>query len=212
MRETQQRLAGRLGLAGIGLPGGQLEQLVDYLELLAAWNRRMNLTSLADPDLAIDRLVVEPVLAAAAIDDSATSLMDIGSGGGSPAVPIKVVRPDLALTMVEVKAKKSVFLREVTRRLLLKNVAVETTRFKELLGRPEAAATRDVISIRAVRAEAADIAMFSSALTPRGQQLWFLSGAQTSPEMPAGVRLLVERELPLVDALKSRLLVLRKAM
>ena len=78
-----------------------------FYALLSRWNQKINLTSLADPDEAIDRLILEPLLAAARFVPAAcSSMMDIGSGGGSPAIPMKLVSPRLALTMVEVKATK----------------------------------------------------------------------------------------------------------
>jgi 16S rRNA (guanine527-N7)-methyltransferase len=62
--------------------------------------------------------------------------MDIGSGGGSPAIPLKLSAPAASLTMVEVKARKSAFLREAIRTLRLERSSVETARY-ELLARPE---------------------------------------------------------------------------
>ena len=208
--DTRRRVERRLRRVGINLPRAQVDQLVGYLVLLTTWNQRMNLTSLDDADEAVDRLIVEPVLAAAVIDESARSLMDIGSGGGSPAVPLKVVRPDLALTMVEVKTRKSVFLREVVRHLALQSVVVETVRFETLLSRPAVNGTIDVISIRAVRAEPAQLVLFAKRLILGGQQLWFLSGAQPAPAIPADTGLAMECELPLVASRRSRLLVLRR--
>jgi len=209
MHDARKRIERRLAKVGGRLSAGQVEQLVDYLLLLDRWNRRMNLTALDDPDAAVDRLVVEPVLAAATIADGATVLVDIGSGGGSPAIPLKVARPELALTMIEVKTRKSVFLREVVRHLGLVACAVETARFEQVLSRPTVVSTVDVISIRAVRAETEQLRLFGGALRPGGQQLWFLSGSQPAPIVPSPLQ--VEREVPLVESLRSRLLVIRKA-
>lgn len=126
MHDARKRVERRLARVGERLTATQLDQLVDYLLLLERWNQRMNLTALDDPDAAVDRLIVEPLLAVGAIDSHARVLVDVGSGGGSPAVPLKVGRPDLALTMIEVKARKSVFLREVVRHLGLVDCDVET--------------------------------------------------------------------------------------
>jgi 16S rRNA (guanine527-N7)-methyltransferase len=209
MNDARKRVERRLAKVGGRLSDSQVDQLVDYLLLLDRWNQRMNLTALDDPDAAVDRLVIEPVMASAAIAESARTLVDVGSGGGSPAIPLKIVRPELALTMIEVKTRKSVFLREVVRHLGLVAASVETARFEQILSRPTVTAAVDVISIRAVRAETEQLRLFGSALKPGGQQLWFLSGAQTPPIVPAP--LAVERELPLVESLRSRLLVIRKA-
>ena len=92
--------------------------------MLSRWNQKINLTSLDDPDEAIDRLMLEPLAAVRFVPAGVSAMMDIGSGGGSPAIPMKLVSPKVALTMVEVKARKSAFLREATRHLKL----VETGR------------------------------------------------------------------------------------
>ena len=208
MHDARKRIERRLAKVGGRVSEGQLEQLVDYLLLLDRWNQRMNLTALDDPDAAVDRLVVEPVLASTAIADEARVLVDIGSGGGSPAIPLKVARPELALTMIEVKTRKSVFLREVVRHLGLTACSVEAARFEQVLSRPSLLAAVDVVSIRAVRADAEQLRLFGGALRPGGQQLWFLSGAQPPPMVPFPLQ--IEREMPLVESLRSRLLVIRK--
>lgn len=210
MQDVKKRVERRLGRAGAHVSAVQLDQLVDYLVLLDRWNRRMNLTSLDDPDTAVDRLIVEPVLAAAVVDLHARSLFDVGSGGGSPALPLKVVRPELALTMIEVKARKSVFLREAVRHLGLVSANVETARFEQVLGRPDVRGTVDVLSVRAVRAETEQLALFGEALRPGGQQLWFVGGTQPVPVIPPP--LVLESEVTLVESLRSRLLVIRKGV
>ena len=208
MQDARRRVERRLARFGTRLSESQVSQLVDYLVLLDRWNRRMNLTALDDPDTAVDRLIIEPVLAAAVISEGARALVDIGSGGGSPAIPLKVARPELALTMVEVKTRKSVFLREVVRHLGLASCSVETARFEQVLGRPALICAVDVVSIRAVRVETEQLRQFGGVLRPGGQQLWFLSGAQVVPAVPPPLS--IERDVPLVASLRSRLLVIRK--
>jgi 16S rRNA (guanine527-N7)-methyltransferase len=208
MQDVKRRVERRLSRVGAHVSTLQLDQLVDYLVLLERWNQRMNLTSLDDPDMAVDRLIVEPVLASSSIDPAARTLVDVGSGGGSPAFPLKIVRPELSLTMIEVKTRKSVFLREVIRHLGITAATVENARFEQVLGREDTLGSVNVVSIRAVRAETEQLQLFGEALRHGGQQLWFLSGTQTTPPVPSP--LLIERELPLVEALRSRLVVIRK--
>ena len=80
MHDAKKRVERRLARIGERLSDQQVDQLVDYLVLLDRWNRRMNLTALDDPDSAVDRLIIEPVMASAAIDPSASTLVDIGPG------------------------------------------------------------------------------------------------------------------------------------
>ncbi len=168
----------------------------------------MNLTALDDPDEAIDRLLVEPTLAATEINPAARAVVDIGSGGGSPAIPLKIARADLSLTMVEVRTRKSVFLREVVRHLDLASCRVVTSRFEQALVDPLVREQVDVISIRAVRAEEAQLELFRDALRPGGQQLWFLGPGQPLPAIPSGLAL--TRERTLLESLRSRLVVLSR--
>ena len=107
------------------------ESLASYYELLTRWNKKINLTSIENLDEAIDRLLLEPLVASRHVSPSAGSLMDVGSGGGSPAIPLKLALPRLRLTMVESKARKSAFLREAVRHLGLGNATVETARYEE---------------------------------------------------------------------------------
>lgn len=207
MHDTKRRILRRLERVSASATDAQVDQLVDYLLLLDRWNQRMNLTALADPDEAVDRLIVEPVIAAPHIDHRAQRLIDIGSGGGSPAVPLKVMRPELMLTMTEIKTRKSVFLREVSRHLALQAVTVETGRFEPVLAEAGRAGGVDAVSVRAVRVDPETLTLLAGALRPGGQILWFASGTQAAPDLPEPLSL--EHEIPLVPVLQSRLWVVR---
>jgi 16S rRNA (guanine527-N7)-methyltransferase len=186
--------------------------LTAYFELLSRWNQKINLTSLDDPDEAIDRLLLEPTLGARAIDGTGIrSLLDIGSGGGSPAIPLAMaLGPEVALTMVEVKVRKSAFLREAVRHLGLAGAVVENSRYEELLTRPELLERFDLLSIRAVRVEPRILMTLQAFIRPGGQMLLFRG--PLGPEAPASVLhpLEFDRTVPLVESLQSRLTILRK--
>src|SRR4051812_32713562 len=134
VREFKERLSRRARRAGIAVPAGLSDRLWVYFQLLAKWNAKINLTGLDldDPTPeAIDRLLIEPLLAAPH-GDGARSLMDIGSGGGWPALPLALALGNIKLTMVEVKTRKSVFLREAARQLELHDAVVVTARHESL--------------------------------------------------------------------------------
>lgn len=207
MSEITALIERRLELSGVSVASSQLEQLSAYLQVLARWNARMNLTGAGNPLDAVDRLIVEPVLAASALDAGARSLVDVGSGGGSPAIPLKVMRSDLALTMIEARERKSVFLREAARHLGLSGVQVVTATFEQALGAEASRGKFDVLSVRAVRVGFEELALFAGALRPGGQQLWFL-GQHEAGALPESLR--IDRELELVSGLGSRLVVLRR--
>jgi 16S rRNA (guanine527-N7)-methyltransferase len=208
-RDFKTRLVRRASKAGLFLPDDLSARLIAYYELLARWNRKINLTALDNPDEAIDRLLLEPVIAARHISLPSPRLMDVGSGGGSPAIPLMLALSGSALVMVEVKARKSAFLREAIRHLELENASVETSRFEELLARPELHERFDVLSLRAVRVEAKVMVTLQAFVKPGGQMLMFRGPA--GPKVPEVVPPLEWiGTYPLVEALQSRVTLLRK--
>lgn len=180
-----------------------------FFGLLFRWNQKINLTSIADPDEAIDRLLLEPLLAARHVPASATRLMDIGSGGGSPAIPLKLALPHLHLTMVEAKVRKSAFLREASRQLGLTATEVETTRVEELLARPQLHEAFDLVSLRAVRLEMRMLNTMQAFLRPGGHVLVF-----RGPHGPAEPVVVPPMQwvdtYPLVEVMQSRATLLQK--
>lgn len=179
-KEFAQRLARRAKRVRVSVPAELGAKLWDYFELLFRWNAKINLTSLTldAPDEAIDRLLIEPVLAARLLSDSGRALIDIGSGGGSPAIPLALATPGIKLVMVEAKARKSAFLREALRQLDLDGT-VETARFEELLSRPEFHETFEFLTVRAVRTEPRTLLGLQAFVRPGGKLLLFRSQRAT---------------------------------
>ena len=183
----RDRLARRTKAAGVVAAPGVSDQLEVYFRLLARWNAKVNLTSLPleEPtDETFDRLFIEPLAAARVVEDHPTSWFDVGSGGGSPAIPLKLMKPALGLTLVESKTRKAAFLREVVRELILPGVLVETSRFEELAGRPTVEGTAGLVTLRAVRPDAKLMNSIAKALQPSGSLLVF--GTTPQPERIGG--------------------------
>lgn len=210
-KETADRLRKRARRAGVAIPPKLVSSLSAYLELLTRWNAKINLTSLEEPDRAIDRLLLEPLIAVKYLPAEIHRVIDIGSGGGSPAIPLKLASPMLHLTMVEAKTRKAAFLREAVRVLELSQSQVETSRYEELLTRPELHESADVVTIRAVRVEASTLLSLQAFLISGGRLFWFRGpGASDIPAvMPPP--LVWEATHPLVESLRSRLVILRKS-
>ena len=195
---------------GLFLNDELVEKLDAFYALLARWNTKINLTSLVDPDEAIDRLILEPLAAARHVPPAASRMMDVGAGGGSPAIPLKLALPRLSLTMVEAKTRKSAFLREAIRQLELGDARVETARVEELLARPDLHEAFDVLTMRAVRLEPKGLHTLQAFLAAGGQILLFRG--PSGPDAPAIVipPLQWQDTYPLIDSLQSRLTVLSK--
>lgn len=213
-REFRDRLRRRARRAGLHIDPGLAEQLETYFRFLARWNSKINLTALpVDPvgDDAVDRLVVEPLIAAQRIDPTVRlRALDLGSGSGSPAVPIILSRPLIEMRLVESKTRKAVFLLEVLRALQLP-ATVETARFEQLLARPDLHEAADLVTIRAVRVEPRTLLTIQAFLKPSGRVFWFRSGTGSeAPNVPHPLRW--SETIPLLEGLGSRLTVLTKEL
>lgn len=169
-----QRVRVRGRHAGVELAADVTGRLTVYAGLLQVWNRRINLTAFdlsAPTDEAIDRLLIEPVAAASLVRASDRRVIDLGSGGGSPAVPVAIAVPSIEMTMVEVRSRKAAFLREVVRELSL-TAKVETATFQDVAQRSTPGGF-DVVMFRAVRADAVLWRAVERLLGKAGRVLWF---------------------------------------
>ena len=148
---TQEALASAADAMGAPLPCGALERLARYRELTAAANARFNLTSpaaLADIERVhfLDALSLVPRL-----PRGATSLVDVGSGGGFPGLVLAIALPALRVTLVEASAKRAVFLRETAAALGVA-ARVEHGRAETLARAPELREAFDAATARALGA------------------------------------------------------------
>ena len=194
--EFQRKLAARARDIDITLDATQLVLFEAYFDLLLRWNERINLTALplkAVSEVTINRLFMEPLLAAHHVSQAPITWFDVGSGGGSPAIPIKIMRPRAALTMVESKGRKATFLREAIRVLTLSDAQVQNARFETVL--EETPATADLVTVRAVKADLALLKLCRRALTSGGRLLLFQSTPEGSVQDAAGFRGLETVEL-----------------
>ena len=186
--EQVARLADR---AGQTVTEGVVEQLAAFIGLLAKWNETLNLTGfpLAPPsEEALNRLLIEPLAAAALIPADVKVAIDVGSGGGSPAIPLKVLRPAIQFILVESKTRKGAFLREAVRHLELSGVDVESSRFDELASRPEFLAKADLLTVRAVRLDD-EFWMPAAAVLRRGGHVLLFGTQDAAPSLPPGFEL-----------------------
>jgi 16S rRNA (guanine527-N7)-methyltransferase len=195
------------------LPAELSVQLEAYYRLLATWNTKINLTGLTlsevSPD-AVDRLLIEPIVAARYVPAKTAWMLDAGSGGGSPAIPLALAVPNLRLRMVESKTRKSVFLREAVRALGLKNAEVVTARFEELLARPDLHEAHDLVTVRAVRVESRVLLTLQAFAKPGGLLFLFRGSGTSDPSETVTPPLAWKATYPLIESLRSRLVVLEK--
>lgn len=210
IRDFQKTLKRRALKAGATLTPDVAERFETYYTLLSRWNAKINLTALnlASGDEAIDRLLIEPLLAARCVRKGDASLIDIGSGGGSPALPLAIAASGLTLTMVESKVRKSAFLREAVRTLGL-NARVLTHRYEELLADPAMHEFADVLSLRAVRVDIRTL-MGLQAFVKGGGRFFLFRPVEGKEELSLAPPLSFAEAMPLVESLRSQLVILDK--
>jgi 16S rRNA (guanine527-N7)-methyltransferase len=125
----------------------QIRQIQQYMALLLKWNDAMNLTAIQDPLEILYRHFCESMFGASLIPTTGGRLADVGSGGGFPGLPLKIVRPDLEVCLIDSNVKKATFLAEVVRELALPRARVLVSRYEEL---DEEVAPLDIACSRAV--------------------------------------------------------------
>jgi len=131
----------------ITLSEEQVTYIQRYTTILQHWNEKLNLTAIKDPLEILHRHFCESMYATVAVPINSGRLADIGSGPGFPGLPLKILRPELQLVLVESNIKKGTFLAEVIRELGLLNARVLISRYEEL---GEELAPLDFVCSRAV--------------------------------------------------------------
>ena len=110
----------------------QVIRIQRYVALLLKWNEKINLTAIRDPLEILYRHFCESMFAAAAVPLERGRLADVGSGGGFPGLPLKIIRDELEVFLLESNAKKATFLAETIRELELERARVIVSRYQEL--------------------------------------------------------------------------------
>jgi len=183
-----ERITARGLVLGVPLGGEVVAGLVEYLRLLSRWNQRINLTALPlDPiaDAALDKLVLEPLVGASLLPVPSRAWVDLGSGGGSPALPLRLAARSGSLTLVESRSRKCAFLREAVRTMGLAGTVVASERFESFSGGPF-----DVATFRAVRVDREFADFLVRILEPGGTVLSFGSTVLDSRFDATGERVL----------------------
>ena len=154
----------------------QIAKIREYTRLLLKWNRSVGLTSVTDPAEIVSRHFGESMYASTLLPVGNCRLVDIGTGAGFPGLALKIVCPEIALTLVESNKKKCAFLSEVVRSLGFAGVQICPDRFEEI--RPETVLA-NIITSRAV-GEFKQLLRWSSNALDRHGQLILWIGSEDS--------------------------------
>jgi len=167
-----EAIARALAAYGIRAANDQVAQVRSYMTLLLRWNEKLNITATHDPQEILVRHFCESMYAVASGGIEGGRLADVGSGGGFPGLPIKIIVPALEVSLIEANRKKAVFLAEVVRSLGLTHVQVEAKRYQEL----GAGAPLDYVCARALGGYDQVLGWASSSAGARTAILWLGAG------------------------------------
>jgi 16S rRNA (guanine527-N7)-methyltransferase len=152
---------------GIEVTAAQADRFGIHGRELVLWNRKTNLTAITDPlEIAVKHFI-DSLAALPLIPDNA-SLLDIGSGGGFPGLPLKIMRPLQPITMVDGVHKKISFIKYMIRLLALEHVAALHIRAEDMVSDKAYAGYFDVITCRALADLKTIVQLSLPLLSPRG--------------------------------------------
>lgn len=175
------------GASRIGQPLApeQIDLMAGHARELAAWNKKINLTAIREPgEMAekhfVDAVAVQPFLG------TESRIMDMGSGGGFPAIPLKIMNPGICFTLVDSVRKKVSFLNHVVRTLGLEEIRAVHARVEDLAKMSEHARTYDAVMSRGFAGLETFAAYARPMLNTRGR-IYALKGRQALDEITPGL-------------------------
>ncbi len=204
---VEDQLAAGVAALGLVLPAGAEAKLLAYLALLDKWNRVYNLTAVRDAERMVSHHLLDSLAAVPYFQGGCPDLavLDVGSGGGLPGIPLAIARPELQVTLLDSIAKKTAFLLQAKAELGLANLNVVTSRVEDY--RP--AAGFDVITSRAFSDLKEFVTLTRHLLKPGGRWL-AMKGLYPHEEialLPASVRVSADYELVVPGLAASRHLI-----
>lgn len=201
-------------IIGLEISDDQALQFDAYFHLLCEYNEKFNLTSITDKNEIIIKHFLDSLSCLLVINQRGYfSLIDIGTGAGFPGIPIKIMRPDITLVLVESVGKKQDFCSLVIEKLFLKNSMVMKIRVEEIGQDPEHREKYDWVTARAV-AELPVLTEYLLPLAKIGGHVLAMKGKSVKSEMQAaqnsiellGGELTQIRELELPEGFGERIL------
>ncbi len=209
-------IAGALAL-GLRLGREQVAAFRTYRQEILRWSARMNLTGLRDPEDIVRAGFLDSLACLPLIPPEVGRALDVGSGAGFPALPLKLVRSDLSFTLVEASRKKASFLHHMVRSLGLIGVRVVAGRVEAMAGDPREAGAYDLALARAVAPPQEQGRLVQPFLRPGGLFLVQVGPGPMAPNALEGLLAMgfeLSRELSVLPAIGRpgrRVLALRRA-
>ena len=206
--EGTSPLAAGVARLGIALPAGGADKLAAYLALLAKWNRTYNLTAIREPERMVTHHALDSLAIVPALPSHAIRVLDVGSGGGLPGIPIAIARPDAEVVMIDASGKKATFLAQAAIELPLPNASSVASRVEEYAP----AKPFDVVISRAFADLATFVRLARNHVAPGGA-LYAMKGVHPDEELadlPADIEVVAARKLDVPGLDGARHLIVMK--
>ncbi len=199
---------------GIAFEPGEVEKLGRFLGVLLYANTRMNLTAIKEPAEAWRRHILDSLTLIAPLAElpEGATVIDIGTGGGVPGVPLAIVRPDLRFTMLDSTAKKTVFVRAAMDVLGVEHAKVVTLRAEEAGRNPQYRDTYDAAIARAV-GPLATIAELATPLVKPGGTALLIKGEKAGEELAqakTALHMLLSHHVGTLETPTGKIVILEK--
>ena len=159
--EFKEKMIINVDKLGINLSEIQLKQFYNYMNLLIEWNKKINLTAITEPDEIILKHFVDSLTISKYISDG-TKVVDVGTGAGFPGIPLKIVRQDVDITLLDSLQKRINFLDEVINELNLEKITTVHSRVEDFGKNKKYREEFDIATSRAV----ANLSTLSEYLLP----------------------------------------------
>lgn len=209
MEPLKVKLLQGLNQLDLSLTEHQITQLMDYLALLQKWNKVYNLTAIRDPE----EMLIKHLLDSLAIVKhiKGERLIDVGTGGGLPGIPLAICYPDKQIDLLDSNSKKTRFLIQAKAELGLQNVKVIHSRVEKYQPEP----LYDGVVSRAFAAMA-DMLHWTHHLVPTGGSWWAMKAQKDFedlsqlPEM-IEIKSVIDLSVPFLDAQRMLINGVKKA-
>lgn len=184
IKELREELEKNLNVLNIELKEKQVKQFYDYINLLIEWNKKINLTAIIEPKEIILKHFVDSLTISKFINERST-LIDVGTGAGFPGIPLKIIRNDIDITLVDSLNKRIKFLDDVIEKLNLNNIKAVHGRVEEI-GRNKSYREKfDYATSRAV-ANTATLSEYLIPLINKNGKCIYMKGPDVDEELEKG--------------------------
>jgi 16S rRNA (guanine527-N7)-methyltransferase len=186
IEEFKEELKKHLSILNIEIEEEQIKQFYQYMNMLIDWNKKINLTAIVEPKEIILKHFIDSLTISRYVNKNST-IIDVGTGAGFPGIPLKIIRQDIEVTLVDSLNKRVKFLNEVIEKLNLDNIKAIHGRAEEIGRNIEYREKYDYATSRAV-ANTATLSEYLIPLIKLNGECIYMKGLDVDEEVKKGKR------------------------